>query len=293
MRVARAVALACLLAAPSAQAYVRTRAPSGTADLLWPDARITMTLRTAGAQIVAPADLRTAATRAAATWSDPGLGSSVRFSVDSSADAPAGTAADHVNTISFRTQGWDPPMYPAEGLALTTVWSQSAQIIDADTEINAADPRFKWGLLPDDAALAAMALDVDLQNALTHELGHVLGLDHPCYLGDTPSPLPHDNHGAAILSCDDPALPADVLDATMYPSSEPGSIAERSLSSDEIAALHDLYPAAAAPADPKVSLGDRGGCRYAPAEHGPPERGLALCAIALTLARRRRRRILS
>jgi MYXO-CTERM domain-containing protein len=280
---ALAIGLAAALAAPAA-AYVRTRSPDGTFPLLWSDPRITMTLRISGTQVVPAADFIGAARRSAATWSDPALASSLAFTIDAASDAPAGTLFDQVNAVSFRTDSWNEPMYPEQALALTTVWSQDAQIVDADTEINAADPRFQWGVLPDDPAQAAMAAEVDLQNALTHELGHVIGLSHPCTLADPPSRPETDDQGAPVLSCSDPALPASVRDATMFPSSEPGSIAERTLSPDEIEAVHDLYPLRAAPGP---SLGDRSGsCAVAP---GSEEGGaLGAAALALFFARRRR-----
>jgi hypothetical protein len=286
---AAAVALVAsqLVAVAPAHAYVRTRSPDGKFQLLWPDARITMTLRTSGPQIVAAADLRAAATRAAATWSAPALDSSVAFTIDASTDAAPGTRFDHVNTISFRTEGWSAPIYPKEALALTTDWSQDARIVDADTELNAADPGVSWGVLSADPAVAAAASEVDLQNALTHELGHVLGLAHPCFLGPPPPRGPDvDDQGRPIPSCADPALPASVAMATMFPSATAGSISERDLSADEVKALHDLYPAHADPPPEGAGLADRGGgCRVAGRDPGALA-GLAMAALVFAARRR-------
>jgi len=285
--------VAGLLLSTSAAAYVRTPSPDHKSFPLWPDARITMTLRTAGAQVVSPQDFRAAATRAVATWSTPNVDTAVAFTLDASGDGPAGTRADGVNTISFRSDSWAEPMYPDGVLALTTVWSQGARIVDADTEINAVDPRFKWGLLPDDPAAAALASEVDLQNALTHELGHVLGLDHPCFLGEGPQTPPElDNLGQPAPSCADPALPEAVKDATMYPSSSPGSISERVLSPDEVLALHDLYPARAAPGPTDPMLSGRGGCGFADARSDTwgtllATAAMLACGAIRTRARRR------
>jgi hypothetical protein len=280
-----AAALASLLASATAAAYVRTRSPDGKVELLWADPTITMMLRTSGTQVVPAADFEGAARRAAATWSASALGTSVLFKIASSPDTPAGTRFDQVNAISFRTDSWNAPMYPESALALTTVWSRGGQIVDADTEINAVDPRFKWGVLPDDPALAAMADEVDLQNALTHELGHVIGLSHPCFLGSPPMPPETDETGAAVLSCSDPALPESVKTATMFPSSQAGSITERALSPDEIAALHGLYPARPAPV---AMLGTRDdACALAP---GPPSGDIAALVLLVAAARLRPRR---
>jgi MYXO-CTERM domain-containing protein len=287
LRGAFALAILSLLLAPaSSSAYVRTRSPDNKFALAWADPSIVMNLRTSGPQVVSLEDFEAAATRAAATWSAPGLASSIDFKIVPSADVPAGTHADDVNVISFRTTGWDEPMYPGSALALTTVWSRAAVIVDADTEINAANPDDKWALLPDDPMLASMAQEVDLQNALTHEMGHVLGLDHPCFLGDPPKTPRFDDKGAPVLSCSDPALPAIVKSETMFPSSQPGGISERVLSVEEIDALHDIYPERG-PVDPM--LGARpAGCRVASGGDGAAA-ALALGAAALAAARRRRR----
>src|SRR6516225_423700 len=128
-----AALLASALAAPHASAYVRTRSPDGRFALLWADPAIAMTLRTSGAEVVPLADFAAASRRAAATWSDPGLGSSVAFTIVGADGAPGGTRFDNLNVISFRTDSWDPPMYPQSALALTTVWSRDGTIVDADT----------------------------------------------------------------------------------------------------------------------------------------------------------------
>jgi hypothetical protein len=287
-RAAVVAALSSLLVSANGAAYVRTRSPDGKFPLAWAAPHITMMLRTSGPQVVSADDFDGAARRAAATWSAPGLTSTVEFTIGSSPDTPPGTRFDQVNAISFRTDSWNEPMYPESALALTTVWSRDGQIVDADTEINAADPRFKWGVLPDDPSLAAMAAEVDLQNALTHELGHVIGLSHPCFLGDAPAQAEVDEAGDPVLSCSDPTLPASIKTATMFPSSQDGSIAERDLSPDEIRALHEIYPLRPTP---PPSLGDRGGgCRIAPAGAGSSAPGAVAGVVVWALALRRRRR---
>ena len=275
-----ALAVSALLAT-TANAYVRSRSPNGLYDVIWPDPRITMTVQVGGLVIAPIGALLAAATNAAAAWSDAALDSSVAFTVVRSDAAPASAVFDHVNTISFRTESWDPPMYAAGELALTTVWTQDGRIVDTDTEINGVDPDLTWALLPDDPALAATSGDVDLQNALTHELGHVLGLDHPCYLSKPPAPPEVNNDGEPVPSCSDPTLPPSVLDATMYPSAKRGSISERTLSPDEVLALHDLYPAGQAPVvDGATAAPSSGGCAVAGEPDAPSGGLLALAVVA-------------
>jgi hypothetical protein len=286
---------ASLAAAAPARAYVREFNQDQRYQIIWPDPAVTVTVRTGGPQIVSADDFITAASNAAAAWSDPALDASVLISVAHSPDLPADPAFDHQNTIAFRADVWDTATGHSPGqLALTTVWTQGGRIVDTDTEINAKNPAFKWALLPDDPVAAAALAEVDLQAALTHELGHVLGLDHPCYLGDkSPSPPEVSNLGAAVPSCADPTLPMSVLEATMYPSADNGSIAERTLSSDEILALHDLYPAGHAPVVQGDSPASSGGCAVAGGAARSPAAALAAAAFfAMTayLARRRRPR---
>lgn len=138
---------------------------------------------------------------------------------------------------------------------------RDGEISDADIELNGEDYRFAI-----DGSLNAY----DLQQTLTHELGHVFGLNH------TP-----------------------VASATMYALSYPGEISKRTLAPDDITGLCANHPLSTAP--------DSGACE--PAEPVPaaepwcPKRpdddcagggggapwGLALALLALWRARRRLR----
>jgi len=281
-------------AASPAAAYVRARDSNDDLDLIWPQPEITLTVRLGGALPLSQSDVLQAVSRAVDAWNAAQNDSSVSFVVTSSDEAAADPAFDHENTISFRTSGWEPPSYEPNVLALTTIWTQGGAIVDTDTEINAETPPAPWGLLPDDPAMAMTSNQVDLQAAITHELGHVLGLAHPCGLGGMPNPPEIDNEGNPVPACAS-TLPARILDATMYPSATPGEISERSLSADEMLALTDLYPAGSAP----VVEGDSpagpstGGC-----EVGGPvgdvrwgAGAIAFLAVMTALARRWRRRV--
>lgn len=137
-------------------------------------------------------------------------------------------------------------------------------------------------------AMAMMESNIDLQAALTHELGHVLGLAHPCYLGGTPNPPQVDNLGNPVMACSS-TLPSSILNATMYPSATPGEIQERLLSDDELLALHDLYPAGRAPVVEGPRSSGSGGCAVGGAAVGGTPSAAIFIAVVL-LGRRRRRR---
>jgi hypothetical protein len=271
---------ASLTLAGPARAYVRTvsRNDAGVTHVVyWSDPHIKMTVLTGDEDAVPADDFFTAAARGAATWSDPMLGSSIDIAVVRSSGPHVDAAYDKQNTISFKTASWEDGVnYFREQLALTTLYTQGGRIVDADTEINGYDPAYSWAILPDDPAAAADSPDVDLVAALTHELGHVVGLSHPCSLGEAP-PGEKTNTGAPVPDCSDPNLPASVRDATMFPSAAPGSITERTLSPDEKLALHDLYS-------------DESGCAIAGRPSPAPTwaGGLGL-AVAAFIARRRSR----
>jgi hypothetical protein len=278
-----------------AQAYVRTRSADDKYDLIWPNPEITLTVRTGGTLPISVNDLLEATMRATATWNAPANESSVAFTVASSAAAASDPAFDQENTISVRTSDWNAPQYGPSVLALTTVWTQGGAIVDTDTEINGVSPSAPWALLPDDPAMAMLENNVDLQAALTHELGHVLGLAHPCSLGGPPNPPEVDNLGNPVVACS-PTLPASILNATMFPSATPGEIQERVLSDDELLALHDLYPVGQAPVVQGTTTSS-GGCAVGGAldaaasgavGSGAECSGAVIVVGAVLLARRRR-----
>jgi hypothetical protein len=183
------------------------------------------------------------------------------------------------------------PCYDPNALALTTLTTlkKSGEILDADIEINGVDD--VWG----DLAVTSIPHGQDVQNALTHEMGHFIGLDHPCYLGPVPDPLPLDDTGAPIVNCRN--APASVRAATMFPSSTPGDLGLRTLSPDDFAAVCDIYAVGRDPHDYSLPANPAGcACRaVAPgttsgAGQPAPWPVLALSAAAVLAARSRRRR---
>lgn len=142
--------------------------------------------------------------------------------------------------------------WPYEGgalaVTLVTLNARTNQVLDADIAVNAAQHDFfiAVGDRP-----RADGKKYDLQNTLTHELGHALGLMHSR---------------------------EDEL-AVMYPSSAPGETCKRTPASDDIAGLVELYGAAVEPAVPEV------GCAAAPGRLP-----LVVVAALLLLALKRRAR---
>jgi hypothetical protein len=207
------------------------------------------------------------------------------------------------------------PADPTQGclgrgvLALTSViFDDGGTILDADMEIvdwdgtpgsvAGATDGFYWTCYRDAQPSAACTTygqgdcyAYDLQNTVTHEAGHFLGLAHPC--------------GADVgVSCS--GYPNDT---TMYPTAISGETQKRTLADDDVSGICAIYPApsssaprapsllsatvAAAAADAATT--DAASClAVAPRKKGwlcgtGPGEVPSLIVLALLVARRRRR----
>ncbi len=108
------------------------------------------------------------------------------------------------NLVIFQEAEW---IHGSTAIALTTTTYDvdTGELVDADIEFNGVNFRFTTN--------SPQPGRVDIQNTATHELGHVLGLDH--------SPDPN---------------------ATMYAEAPPGDTAKRTLAPDDINGLCFVYP---------------------------------------------------
>lgn len=114
-------------------------------------------------------------------------------------------AHDGKNVIKFLQTGaewrWSELIF---ALTVVTTNLRTGQILDADLVFN--NWRFKWGVQGNPG-------EADLQATATHEIGHILGLDHST----------------------DPA-------AAMYARANIGETGKRNLSNDDLRGICDLYP---------------------------------------------------
>jgi MYXO-CTERM domain-containing protein len=153
--------------------------------------------------------------------------------------------ADGENVIYFEPE-WDERLGADPSLLmLTFVFSQdSGESVAADVVVN--EQHHEWDTKGggDDSN--------DFGNALTHEVGHALGLAH-----------------------------SDVADATMFSSTYPGETRKRTLSDDDIAGLVSLYGVPMSPRDAMGCSSTGGG------PVGALGIGLASLAIAGVMRRRR------
>jgi len=110
-----------------------------------------------------------------------------------------------VNIVIWREKKWP---YTNRPVAYTAVTYNpaSGEIVDADIEFNGQDFVFTTDPIKEH-------WKIDIQNAATHELGHVLGLDH-----------------------------SDDELSTMHLAAGPGEYHKRSLNEDDIEGLCTIYP---------------------------------------------------
>jgi hypothetical protein len=164
---------------------------------------------------------------------------------------------DHKNLVIWRTT------WPPEGVtdasvtkempAVTTIIYNidTGVIVDADIDLNAKD--FFWTTTDDRTKTAT-----DIQNIVTHEIGHILGLAHSKEKG-----------------------------STMYESTSQGELDKRTLHADDELGVCTIYPfgqqSPKGAGQGKVPQDVQGGCSAAPV--GGSQAALALLALLVIIRR--------
>ena len=284
---ALSLVLCCLASVGSARAYVQRRSDTGI-PLVWPARNMSLVGYSNGISTMTFEQIRDAMTQSVSPWtkSDPAVAAKMCTDLTMSLQVlgvdqvPPGAIRDNKNIIAIRGDTWE---HDPGALALTSVFylNKTGKIVEADLEANAVD--FRWGDVTTDSRPQLQ----DLQNALTHEMGHFIGLDHPCYLVVPKVDNETDQHGARVPYCGDGASVTDVIrDATMYPSADSGDTSKRSLSPDDQQAVCDLYPL-------QPAIASDGGCACVVAPRaagtgGVDAAAISLAALGLWIARTRR-----
>lgn len=198
---------------------------------------------------------------------------------------------DYTNVLKFRDSSWCRPAtkddaakcYSTDSAGITTATyiddggPRDGAIVDADIEINGKNFAISVG-----GVTLGTGCMADLANTLTHELGHLHGLEHTCTVPGDPDRV--DGNGAPVPACGDSNPPA-ITEATMFPYQGCGEDKKASLEPDDIDAICTIYPKSQDPGtcDP-VSNGS--GCNSSPGPLGP----LALVGLVGLLGRRKTRR---
>jgi hypothetical protein len=177
-----------------------------------------------------PAEVKEALESSLAAWS--AISGLELRAEPGSADAVPGydAAGENHNDVLFAMDEW---RWDDRAVAVTlmTVDARAHAVLDADIVLNARQHRFKSL----DTEAAGGPYD-DLQNVLTHELGHALGLGHSAR-----------------------------LDAAMYAQTTRGEVSKRALSPDDHEGVRALYPAAAKAAGDGGEAPSQGPAKDAPA----------------------------
>lgn len=264
--------------------YVRTGPTKAGNALYWETRNIQVTIDSAGTAAIPYADLVPVINASLETWNtDTASCSSLKTTVVGSQALEVGN--DKVNLIKFRDTHWGRPAvgsapardYSPVAAAITTVVfidddssSRDGAIVDADIELN--NVNFHITIEPDENDSA----NAVLQNTLTHEVGHLRGLEHPCR-ASSDEPERVDNKGNPVPLCT-AALPPEITEATMYNYQSPGETKKETLSPDDIQAMCDIY-------------GSSGGC--CSASNGRPDVSMLLAGVTFGLLIVGRRKKLS
>lgn len=247
VRLLYAVVIVCLCLASSAHAFERTQTCYTVEDgrtprcgkgekampIRWPTGCTTWRHHEAF-----PDEMLDAVKASFETWNEVSgsyfrahyAGSTAQFG--SAYDCKSG-AAGNENVVSYVTH-WPKSVAGDDVVALTSVvyTTDRGLILDADIRLNAE--HFNWEVIE---KVEHDLKRVDVQNIMTHEVGHFLGLDHSqmrSYRGD--------------------GVPED---ATMWALTFPNEIKRRTLDADDEAGVRAIYPADEAPSsscDPPASI---------------------------------------
>lgn len=198
----RALAAGALLMLPGRAAAFTVLQTQEGVPLQWYEPTIQVAIGTLSDDLTEQAQLDVI-DRAFGTWADvPGVSYEFEFTGFTDVDEDAD---DGVNTVFFMRDGW---RHSESAVGITRSWARSSGAIHGfDLMLN--DANFQFTATDDEEAIST-----DLENTLTHEIGHVLGLDH--------------SH--------DPS-------ACMYATAVRGETLKRTLGEDDISAVQWLYPA--------------------------------------------------
>lgn len=176
-----------------------------------------------------PQALYDAIVDAVEVWNVPSC-TNFAFSVEGMTEKSAPQVDDKTNLITWNNDQW---LYQQSAIAITSsTVTARGKIIDSDMELNGQ--YYQWSLAPDDPDNLEL---YDVKNVITHEAGHMLGLDHP---------------------------PGE--ETTMYYEADPGETKKRSLEQDDIDGLCTIYPKTEAPKEDP----DTGCCTHTPHRQPPP-----------------------
>ena len=258
--------VAIVAAAQPAAAYVRTKTSTGT-PIAWRRHCPQLVLDAQSNPDLSQDRLRTAINHSADAWNGPTADcANPRLTLSADVSHGRGVSYDDANVVLWRLPGFcddtknaqDEVCTSPNAAAVTTVFyydkpgsDKDGELLQVDIELNSTHFSFS-----DDGS----PTKIDLENTLTHELGHVLGLDHTCYTLSGAVP-PMDSNGDPVPSCFPlTQLSAQVTDATMFNFEAPGETSKRVPKADETSGVCAFYQGRA----DVCEAPDGAGCQFVP-----------------------------
>ena len=281
-----------LLALP--EGFVRTGPTKAGHYLYWESGCVFVTPDSAGTSEIGSDAEFGVIDQSIQTWNDDTASCSYLV-VKDAGKAPMEVGKDHINVIKFRDSSWCRPAvgndparcYAHDSAGITTATyiddatsSRDGAIVDADIEINGVD----FAISVNHQTLGTAPCQSELQNTLTHELGHLHGLEHTCTVPGDPART--DGSGNPVPSCATSMNNPAITEPTMYNFQDCGETKKETLEPDDINAICTIYPTAKDPNTCSAVSAPSAGC----CSTGSGSTGPAVLAMFVVLAARRRRR---
>lgn len=280
------------------EGFVRTGPTKGGHSLYWESGCVFVVIDADGTKELPGETEFPLIDQAIETWNTAGATCSY-LQIKKGATVQHEVGKDYTNVIKFRDSSWCRPKiksdaarcYSEAAAGITTAVfvddpksARDGAIVDADIEINGAN----FAISNNGTTLGVQPCKAELLNTLTHELGHLVGLEHTCRVMGDPERV--DNLMRPVPLCTQTSDPK-IIDATMYPFQDCEETKMESLSPDEVDFLCKVYPKADDPGTCAEVEPSKPGCGCASSE--PPAGGLALGALTTVWLLRRRRGIVS
>lgn len=290
--------------------FVRTGPTQAGNSLYWESGCVLVTPDADGTKEVVGDNEFAAISDAIAEWNDNVSSCSYMHIVEETPVASE-VGNDRRNMIKFRDATWCRPAikddparcYSPQAAGITTAIfvddassDRDGAIVDADVELNGHD----FALADNGQSTGTQTCRSEIRNTLTHELGHLLGLEHPCLAAGDPNrtdgdgkPVPACSSVAPAMcqvaatscagvtcgagfvcidTCDplDPDGPgcgacpvtcaSKIAEATMFNFQDCDEHKKESLSADDIDAICKVYPKANDPGECGPVGNGNGGC---------------------------------
>ena len=275
--------------------FVRTGPTKAGNYLYWESGCVFLTVDSDGTKEVAGDAEFPVIDQCIATWNDDTTSCSYLKVMDAGKASVEVNGKDYTNVLKFRDTSWCRPAtadapakcYSDASAGITTATyvddggKRDGAIVDADIEINGKN----FSIAVNGVTLGTSGCNAELANTLTHELGHLHGLEHTCLASGDPQRV--DGNGNPVPACSATSDPA-ITEATMYPFQDCGETKKETLEADDIAGICAVYPTAKDPHTCSAVNAGSSGCNTTGDPFGPIALLGLVALVGLTKTRRPR-----